>query len=116
MQSVTRAFGQVKCTRTVRNAVAMTKKYMNFESFWGCKSRMPSSGVMPQEEKKNESEKETNPPLIFRTTHIFKNRSDFFLYSLKKSNRRSLTLTNKRFQLYKSQKMKGNHVRYFVPT
>ena len=32
---VTRAFGQVRRTRTVRNAVAVTKKYRNFGSFLG---------------------------------------------------------------------------------
>ncbi len=39
---------------------------------------------MYPEEKKNESENETKPPFIFRTTLISENRCDFCLYSYKK--------------------------------
>ena len=46
----------------VRSAVAVMKKYSNFESFLGCKSRRQSNGVMHPEEQKNERKKETNPP------------------------------------------------------
>ena len=60
-------------TRTVKNAVAVTKKYRNFGLFLECKSGRQSSasGVKHPKEKKGESEKETNPPFIFSTTHAY---------------------------------------------
>ena len=51
----------------------------------GCKSRRQGSGVMQPEEKKKESEKEANPPFIFRTTHISKKRWYFCLVSLERA-------------------------------
>ena len=53
-----------KWTRTVRNTVAVTKKYRNFGSFLGVQEQKVNSGVMHPDEKKNKSEKETNPSLI----------------------------------------------------
>ncbi len=51
------------------------KREKNFGSFicsWGYKSRKQSScGVMHLEKKKNENEKETNPPFIFQDHSFF---------------------------------------------
>ena len=75
------AFGRVRRTRTIRNVVAVvTKSTETLDPSWGCKSRRQSSGVVHPEEKKNETEKETNPPFIFRTTHISKNRISIFIH------------------------------------
>ena len=48
------------------------------------KAEQRSNASRPAEEKKTESEKETNPQFIFTTTHISKDMCDFCLYSLKK--------------------------------
>ena len=68
---VTCAFGRVRRTRTVRNAVAVTnsQKHRNIGSFLAVQKEQKA------EQRNNASkgnEEETNPPFIFRTTHISK--------------------------------------------
>ena len=71
-------------TGAVTNAVAVTKKYRNIGSFWWGKNRRQSSGVMHPEEEKDESEKETNPLVIFRATHFSKKYMIFVFINDKK--------------------------------
>ena len=64
--SETQENGQKRC--------GSDEKVQKLDPSWKRKSRRQSSGVMHPEEEKNESEKETNPPFIFRITHISKKK------------------------------------------
>ncbi len=48
------------------------KSIKNFDHSWGCKRRMQSSRVISSDKVKNESEKETNSNVIFRSSHSSK--------------------------------------------
>ena len=104
--------GRVRRTRTSRC------QWRKVQKLWihGVQEEQPSSGVMHSEEKKKKSEKETNPPFIFRTTHFSKRGviSVFIFWKMWPSNRRSIIGYKQTIStLQKPKKEKRNHVRLF---
>ena len=73
-----------------------------------------SSGVMHPEEKKNESEKETNASFIFMTTHCFPNRGVISVF-INEKRRKSNSRNTIEFNLTKAEKEMKSFLILFLP-
>ena len=101
---VKRAFGRVRCRRTVKNAVAVTKKYRNFGSFLGVqeqKAKQQSNASRGKGERKLGRNK-FKPNIHFQDYTFFQKEVWFLSLSMKKM-----------ISTLQKPKKNGNHVRYF---
>ena len=113
---VKRAFGRVRSTRTVRNAMAVTKKYRNFRSFLGAttKGRAAAEQCIQRKRRTKLRKKQTHRsfsglPILPSVTSVFINEKRW------KSKRRSINGFKQTTSTLQKPKKTGNHVRFLLP-